>query len=171
MLQAPANCGRRSSEFEMHPVGLDRPGNVLHRLRPKVLEAEAQLVKDLIAHHAADADPTRLGQSLQARSDVDAVTKNVVVVDDDVTDVDTDAKLDPLFGGHLGIALGHATLHVDSAAHRVDYTGEFQQQAVARGLDDAATVLSDLRVKKLLPMGLQSGQRRAVVAAHEQRSE
>ncbi len=122
----------------------------------------------MIAHDPADADPAGIGQPLQPRRDIDAIAEDVVSVDDDVTDVDTDAKLDPLLGGHLGIALGHATLHVDRAADRVDHTGKFQQQAVARGLDDAATVLSDRRVKEFLPMRLQSGQCGTVVATHEQ---
>jgi hypothetical protein len=77
-------------------------------------------------------------------------------------------KLDPLFGGHTGIALGHATLHVHGAAHRIDHAGELQQQAIAGGLDDPATVLGDLGVNKLPPVVLQSRQGGAVVAAHEQ---
>jgi len=38
------------------------------------------------------------------------------------------------------VSLGHATPRVDRAAHRIDETGEFQQQAVARGLDYPAAV-------------------------------
>ena len=152
---------------QVHPVRLDRPGDVLDLLRPKVIEREAQLIEHLIADDPADADSPRLGQRLQSCGDVDTVAKNVVVIDDDVTDVDADTKLDPLIGRQTGIALGHATLHVDRAAHRIDYTGEFQQQAIAGSLDDPAAVFGDLRVNKLPPVGLQTRQRGAVVAAHE----
>ena len=112
---------------QVHPVHLDRPGDVLDVLRTEILEGKAQLVEHLIAHHAADADPARLGQRLQARGDVDTVAEDVVPIDDDVADIDADAKVDPLFGRHTGIALGHATLHVDRAAHRIDDAGELEQ--------------------------------------------
>ena len=47
-------------------------------------------------------------------------------------------------------------------------TGKLQEQTIAGGLDDAATVFGDLRVDKLPPVGFQSRQGRAVVATHEQ---
>ena len=47
-----------------------------------VLEREGELVAHLVAHHAADADPTRLGQGFEPGRDVDAVTEDVVPIDD-----------------------------------------------------------------------------------------
>ena len=38
----------------------------------------------------------------------------------------------------LGVPLGHRLLHRDRTAHRVDYTGQLDEHAVAGGLDDAA---------------------------------
>jgi hypothetical protein len=40
------------------------------------------------------------------------------------------------------IALGHAALHVDRPAHRVDHTGELQRQTMTRRLGEAAAVLT-----------------------------
>ena len=85
--------------LERHPIHLDRTGDVLDLLRAEILEAKAQLVENLVPYDPAYADPARLGQCLQPRSDIDAVTEDVVAVDDDVTDVDTDTKVDSLFGG------------------------------------------------------------------------
>src|SRR5271169_2343316 len=85
------------SRCEVHQVSLDWPGNVFDLLRPKVLEGKAQLVEHLIAHHTTDTDATRFRQRLQPRGDIHAVTKDVVAVNDDVTDVDAHTKLDPLF--------------------------------------------------------------------------
>src|SRR4029453_4771478 len=48
--------------------------------------------ESLVDPDAADTDATRLGQRLQPRRDVDAVAKNVIPIDDDVADVDADAK-------------------------------------------------------------------------------
>jgi hypothetical protein len=68
--------------------------------------------------------------------DVDAIAEDVVIVNDDVTDVDADAKLDPILGGDARITFSHTVLNVDRAAHSVDNAREFQQQAVTGRLDD-----------------------------------
>ena len=44
------------------------------------------------------ADPARLSQILDPGGDIDTVTENVVVVEDDVPHMDADAELDPLRG-------------------------------------------------------------------------
>ena len=153
---------------EQDAVHTRRPRDILELLLASVLECYVEFAVCVLMDAARHADPARFGKLLQPRGDVDAVAKDVVAIDDDVADVDTDSQIDPLFGRHTGIALGHATLHVDRTAHRVDHAREFQQQPVARGLDDPAAVFGDLRVNKLPPMGLQSRQGGAVVAAHEQ---
>jgi len=67
-----------------------RTGDVLDVVRTEILDGEAQRVEHLIACHAAYADPSRLGQRLQPRGDIDAVAKDVALIDDDVADVDAD---------------------------------------------------------------------------------
>ena len=47
-----------------------------------------------------------------------------------ITDVDPDAKLDPLIGCQAAIAFGHATLHVHCAAHPI--TGRLAQDRFCR---------------------------------------
>ena len=46
-------------------------------------------------------------------------------------------------GRHAGVALDHAVLHFDRAAHRVDHAAEFDDAAVAGALDDAAVMRGD----------------------------
>ena len=70
-------------------------------------------------------------------------------------------------GGTLGVALGHAALDLDRAAHRVDDAGELDQQAVAGDLDDAAAMLRDLGVDELAPNFLQSGEGSFFIDAHQ----
>ena len=45
------------------------------------------------------------------------------------------------------IALGHAALHVDRAAQRVDHTSELQRQTFARRLDEVAILAAPLAIK------------------------
>ena len=95
-----------------------------------------------------DADAARLGDSLKARCDVDAVAENIVVVDDDVADVNADAKFDPEFRRHAGVLLGHLPLDFHRTARRIDCACELDQHAVAGGLDDAAAVAGDSGIDK-----------------------
>jgi len=64
-------------------------------------------------------------------------------------------------------ALGDRALDFDGAAHRVDDTGEFDQQAVAGGLDNAPAMLGDLGIDELAPVRLQPGERAFLVGPHQ----
>src|SRR5438874_12152893 len=97
----------REGDPSSDPIHPNRPGDVLDLLLAGVVEGEVELVAHLIAHDAADADAARLGQSFEARGDVDAVAIDVVVVADDVADIYADSELNALVGRHIGIAPGH----------------------------------------------------------------
>ena len=105
-----------------------------------VVEGKVELVADLFVRRAGERDAAGLGQRLQAGGDVDAVAVDVVAVDDDVAQVDAYAEVHPFVIGQARVALGHHPLHLDGTGDRVDDAREFQQQAVAGGLDDAAAV-------------------------------
>src|SRR5436190_511633 len=85
----------------------------------------------------------------------------------DIADIDPDAELDAPINRNCGIALVHATLDLDRAAHRVDDAGEFDQCAVAGGLDDAAAMLGDLRIDQRDAVRFQIAQRAFVIVAHQ----
>jgi len=55
------------------------------------------------------------------------------------------------------------------AAHRVDNAREFRQHPVAGRLDDAAGVLTDLRVDELAAMRLEALVRAFLIGAHQAR--
>jgi hypothetical protein len=110
-----------------------------------------------------------VGQRFQARRDIDSITKDVVAINDDVTNIDADTKVQSLIRGNAIVALGHAPLQVNCAAHCIDNAREFQQQAVTGRLDDAAVMFRDLGVDKLPPVGFQYRQRATIVHAHEAR--
>jgi hypothetical protein len=54
-----------------------------------------------------------------------------------------------------GIAFGQCCLHLGRTSDRVDDAGEFDQEAVAGGLDDAAAMLCDLSVDDFGPECLE----------------
>ena len=63
-----------------------RPGDVLDLLLAHVLEGKIELVAHLVAHDTADTDPAGCRQCFEPRRDIDAITVNIFVVDNDVAD-------------------------------------------------------------------------------------
>ena len=115
-----------------------------------IVIGDLDLAPDLAVSVIRDADAAGVRDAFEASRDVDAVAEDVVVVDDDVADMNADAKLDALCFGYIDIAVRHAALNLDGATHRVDRAAEFDQHSVAGGLDDAAPMLGDLRVDQRL---------------------
>jgi hypothetical protein len=76
-------------------------------------------------------------------------------IDDDVADIDADAKLDALLMWHVGVTLRHATLNIDGTTHRVHDAVELGQQPIAGVLDDPPTVLRDLGIDEGTQMVLE----------------
>src|SRR5262249_35634467 len=103
-------------------------------------------------HAAGNADPTGFGKLLQPRRYIYASAVDVVALDNDVADVDTHAKVDPLIGSQAGIAAKHSALHVNGAARWVGCAGKLQDQPVPYGFNDATTVLGDLGVDQITPV-------------------
>ena len=112
-------------------------GDVLEGLRPKVIPANLDLAPNLPVGVIGYANTAWLGNTLQPSGNVDAVAKDIVVVDDDIADMDTDPEFDSDILRDYGVLRGHGTLDFDRAARRINGAGELHQHAVAGGLDDA----------------------------------
>ena len=106
-----------------------------------------------------DAHAARLGDPLEARRDIDAIAENIVVVEDDVADMDADAKLDLRSVRHVDIPLRHRALNFHRTTGRIHGTGELDQHAVAGGLDDATVVRRDAGIDQCLAQHFQLRQR------------
>ena len=79
--------------------------------------------------------------------------------------MDTDAKLDATFGWKAGIALDHAVLHLDGAAHGVDHAAELNDCSIAGALDHPPIVNGDYRVDQIAPKRPQPRQYAILVRA------
>ena len=79
--------------------------------------------------------------------------------------MDADAELDTALGRKASIALYHAVLHLDGAAHSVDHAAEFDETAVTGALDHAAMMHGDGRIDQIAPEHPQPCQRAVLVGA------
>ncbi len=72
-----------------------------------------------------------------------------------------------LSSGTSVLSFDHAALNGDGAGHRVDHAGEFRQQPVAGGFDDAAAMGGDCAIDQVLADGLERAQGADFVGAHQ----
>ena len=121
----------------------------------------------LVVDHCRNRDATRIGKSFEAGSDVDAITVNVSVLDDDVAEIDADSELNALCVRDAGIVLGHTLLHCHRAGDGFDNAGKLDKEAVSGGLDNATLVNGDLRIDQLAPVGSEPRECTLLVGAHQ----
>ena len=133
------------------------------------MEPKLKLASHRLVDHPRDHDTARRGQSFQPCGDVDPVTEDIVVLDDYVAKIDSDAEHDAAVLGRIRVALAHAVLTGDGRTHRVDNAGELREQPVAGGLDHASPVLGDARFNQFGKMGGQRCQCPFLVVPHQPR--
>ena len=169
--EAPAGRSgavRLGGSVPPHAEDAHRVADVLQRSFAEVVEAEVDLVADLIVDRAGDADPARLRHALQARRDVDPVAEQIVAADHDVAEVDADPKPHAARFGKVGVPSLDLLLDRSGAAHRLDRARELGHHAVAGGGEDPAVVPPDQLVDHLAT-GVQRGERAFLVGRHEAR--
>ena len=131
-----------------------------------VVEADIEAPMHLLAHRSRHTDATWLGKRLQSRRHVDAIAGDVGAINDDVAEVDTNPELEALYGRPRLIVWPHRPLHINCATERGVRAGELEQHPVARGLDDPAAMLGNLRIDYALTNLSQTSERAGVVPFH-----
>lgn len=118
-------------------------------------------------HRAGNSHTPRLTRLFEACRDVDAATEEVVVLDDDIAQMDADAKDDALVRRNRGIAGRQGALHIQRRLHRIHRAGELDENAVAGGFDHTPAVLLDLGIDNFFTMGPKLGQGARFVDLHQ----
>ena len=106
-----------------------------------------------------NADTARFCDPFETHCNIHPITKDIVVFDDNITDVNADAKLDPLDLRYIDIVFGHAALNFDRAAYGIYDAAELDESAIPGILDDAPAMISDFWIKKRLSESSQLRQR------------
>ena len=142
-------------------------GNILQILRTHIVEQQVYLPPNLPLRIIGDADAAWLSDSLKTRCNVDAITEDIVVIDDNVSDVYSDADFIPHFLRHGDDLLSHPGLNHSSASRCVDSTGELDEHTVPSRLHDTPAVGGDGRINPCFSDRLELGQRAFLVDPHE----
>src|SRR5216684_6042865 len=136
-----------------------RFGDILQRLRTQILKRNIYLATNLPMCIVRNADTARFCDPFETHRNIDPVTKDIVFFDNNITDVNADAKFDPFVLRHIGILFCHAALDFVGTSYGVDHAGEFNESAVPGILDDASAMISDFGIKKRLSKSFQLRQR------------
>src|SRR5262249_26750807 len=122
---------------------------------------------DLIEDDPGNTDAAGIGQFFQPRGDVDPITKYVVRLDDDVAQIDADAKDDRAAIRHFCIALGDTPLDADHGLDRIDSTREPNPGASTHDLHDPAAKLGDDRLYQRRPELIEFPQCSPFIGFHQ----
>src|SRR5690349_475244 len=116
-----------SIRAQANRIGTDRTGDVLEGLLAKISELDWDLAANLIVRGRRDADATRLSDPLKPSRNVDAIAKDVIALDQDVSEIDPDPKQHTAVLGEAFVAFGHHRLRSHRALDRVDHRGKLKQ--------------------------------------------
>jgi hypothetical protein len=116
----------------------DRPIDVLQDLLADIDELGLDPSAHLIVRRTREAHAAGLADSLEPRRDVDALAQDILAIDQDIAEIDADPVEDALGLRQRSVALIHHLLDEDRAFDRRNDRREFQQHAVAHGLDQPA---------------------------------
>ena len=85
-----------------------RTRNVLYGLLAEIGKGHRKLVAYLVVGRPRDAYASRLAKRLQTGRDIHPVAKDVLAIDDDIADIDSNPENDLFVLGNAGIAPEHA---------------------------------------------------------------
>ena len=104
----------------------------------------------MIVSRRRNADAAGFCNALKPRRDVDAVSKDVMRLDNNVANIDADTKRNTSVIRIGGRKLIDAGLELQSGSNRSDRAWKLRQEPVAGILDNAAYVLRDCRLDGVL---------------------
>jgi hypothetical protein len=92
---------------------------------------------------------------------------DVVLLDDHVSEIDADPKVDPLIIRDESVPFGHTSLELDRASDGFDHTRELHQQTITRRFDDAALVFGYLGIDEFASLASEPRESAGLVLFHK----
>src|SRR5690348_6359364 len=110
----------------LHPVSVDRAADVLDCLFTKRNEPRLNIRSDMIMDLFGQRDPAWIRYALKPRCNIDAVAVDIVVLNDDISEMDADAQSDGIPQSRCTNTCAQLVLYVDRTLHSADDTRELQ---------------------------------------------
>jgi hypothetical protein len=100
-------CGWGLGDGIANPIDPHWPGDVLDLLLTQIVKSKWQPVANVVIDCIGNEHSTGVSQRFDPSSDVDAISKEIVALDDHVAEIDADAQFDATIGSDPGVPLGH----------------------------------------------------------------
>jgi hypothetical protein len=140
---------------------------VFERLQPAIFERHIDLAGHLPVDVIGHADAAGLRNTFQPRGYVDAISKDVIGLDDYIADVNTDTEENAPVFRIAESKFMNASLKLNAGADRFDRARKLRQESVAGILDDAPAMLRNGGPNRVRQQGCQFGVRGLFVIVHE----
>ena len=114
---------------ERHAIDRHILRKILRPLFAQILKTDRQLAVHLVINLLQDQHATGFGHRLQPRNEIDAFAQQIIAVDDDVAQVNTDAERQRSVGRLPRTA--EFPLHLDGALHGLDHRWKIGDKPVA----------------------------------------
>jgi hypothetical protein len=150
-------------------IGPDGSSDILEVLLAEICELNPYFTPDLIVGRRRNADAAWLRDTLKPCCNVDAISKDVMRLDNDVTDIYADAEGYNSILHFSECKLPNASLEFHGSSNGFYRTRKFRQQPVAGVLHDATAMLSDCRFNGVRQERGKFGMRVLFVDVHEPR--
>jgi hypothetical protein len=148
---------------------VDRPGDILQRLLARVLDVERHLIARVIEDCPRDTYAAGFGDRLKSRRNVNAVSKDVMGLDDYVADIDAHTESNAPVFRITDCKFMNAGLELHRSSNRLDSARKLRQEPVAGILHDAAAVLRNHGLDTAREERGQFGVRSLFVTVHQPR--
>jgi hypothetical protein len=128
----------------------NRSLDILQYVRTTVSPAKLKLARHVFMYPVGNGYAAGIRQGLQARCDIDAITKDASLVVDDVALRDTNPKAQSP-GGWVSVLLPRS-LNGYSACDCGRSTLELRQDAISSGIDQTSALLRDNRLNRVVEL-------------------
>ena len=159
----------RGRSIPDHRIGPDRTGDVFEALLAQIGELNPDLASDLIVGRRRDADAAGFCDALKPRRNINAVSKDVMRLDDYVADIDAHTESNAPVFRITDCKFLDTGLELQCSSNRFDRTRKLRQEPVAGVLHDAAAVFGNCGLDTVREKRGQFGMRSLFVIVHEPR--
>jgi hypothetical protein len=136
-------------------------------LLTQIGELNPHLASDVIVGRRRDADAAGFRDALKPRRNVNAVAKNVMRLNNHITDIDANTESNTHVVRFSHCKLLDTRLKLNSGSNRFDCARKLRQEPVAGILHDAAAVFRDCGLDAACEERRQFGVRSFFVVVHE----
>jgi hypothetical protein len=130
------------------------------------LIAADQFVANLFVYASGYEDFTGIGKPFKARRYVHAIALYILALDDNIAQVDSDPKPNPIAFRYLEVSGYHTLLYDNCTANGFNWAVKHRKEAIATGTYQVSPMFNDRRIDKFCEQSFDTFYGPPFVGAH-----